>query len=135
MENCSANTHLKQNGLKVTKQRQILLQAIIDSEKVFSAVSLHNKVKESMDFVTIYRILKVFLDNNIIREIVSNDTTRFYELSCEHNPVHPHFVCKKCNSILCLEAINNKNISNLKKTAKDNSIEYIQFSGTCKNCK
>ena len=134
MEICNAKTYLKQNGLKVTRQRQILLQAIIDSEKIFSATSLHENVKECMDHVTIYRILKVFLDNNIIREVVSHDTIHFYELSCEHKPVHPHFICKKCKSILCLDDLNEKNISNLKKTAKDNAIEYIQFSGTCKNC-
>ena len=118
MDKCNAKTLLGQNNLKVTQQRLLLLDTKIDSEKIFSAISLQEKVRDRMDLVTIYRILSVFLENKIIRDVISNDTTRFYELSCEHHPVHPHFICKKCNTIICLSAINYNFISKIKKIAE-----------------
>ena len=137
MDKCDAAAILKQNELKVTQQRLLLLESIIDSERVFSTISLHEKVKNSMDLVTIYRILSIFLDKKIIREIVSNETTRFYELSCEHNPIHPHFTCNKCKRIICLNQIENTDISNLKKYSGDNLTDdvIIQLTGTCSNCR
>ena len=137
MDKCDAATILKQNSLKLTQQRLLILESIINSEKVFSTNSLQKKIRNSMDLVTIYRILSVFLEKKIIREIASNETTRFYELSCEHHPVHPHFICKKCKKITCLGAIDNKYIAGLKKYSEDNLIEdiIIQFTGTCKKCK
>ncbi len=137
MEKCDAAAILKQNDLKTTQHRLLLLESIIDSEKVFSAISLHERVGDCMDTVTIYRILSVFLEKKIVREIVSNETTRFYELSCEHNPIHPHFTCNKCKRIICLNQIESSDISNLKKYSGDNLIDdvIIQFTGTCSNCR
>ncbi len=137
MDKCDAKTILKINKLKMTNQRIKLLQTIIDSERVFSAASLQEKVKEEMDLVTIYRILSIFLNNKIIREVSSNETTRFYELSCEHHPVHPHFICNKCNKIICLSALTNSDIVSLKKYSENNIVENIniQFTGICHNCK
>jgi Fe2+ or Zn2+ uptake regulation protein len=137
MDKCNANNILKKNKLKSTRQRILLLEAIINSEKVFSANSLHERIKNRMDLVTIYRILSILLEKKIIREIVSNETTKFYELSCEHNPVHPHFICDKCKNIICLGEIDRKEIANLEKYSEDNLIKtiIIQFTGTCNKCK
>ncbi|HPO49120.1 MAG TPA: Fur family transcriptional regulator [Spirochaetota bacterium] len=137
MDKCDAKSLLTKNNLKLTKQRIILLETIIDSEKVFSAASLEEKVKKNMDLVTIYRIISVFLENKIIREVFSNDAVRFYELSCEHNPLHPHFFCKKCGKLYCLNSIDKKHFSNLIALYPDYSIEEfsLQFSGVCSKCK
>lgn len=137
MDKCDAATILKQNDLKITQQRLLILEAIINSEIVFSTSSLQEKVKNNMDLVTIYRIISVLVEKKIIREIASNETTRFYELACEHHPVHPHFTCNKCKAIICLGVIDNKDIASLKKYSEDNLVEdiVIQFSGTCSKCK
>lgn len=137
MDKCDAKTLLKQNNLKLTRQRVLLLETIINSGKVFSAISLQGKVENSMDLVTIYRILTIFLENKIIREVISNDITRFYELSCKHHPVHPHFVCRKCNTIICLPAVNDNYVSKIKRIAGENIIEdiTIQVTGICSKCK
>jgi len=132
-----ADSFLKKNGLKATHQRILLLKEIIKHGNVFSAISLHKKLKSRIDLATIYRILNVFLKNKIIREVISNDITRFYELSCEQQLIHPHFICKKCNKIICLNAIDNKYISDLKKNANKNEIDdiVIQLAGLCFKCK
>ncbi|MBN1500484.1 MAG: transcriptional repressor [Spirochaetes bacterium] len=137
MDKCDSAVILKQNGLKVTQQRLLLLDAIINTDKIFSALSLQDKVNDNMDLVTIYRILTVFLENKIIRDVISKDTTRFYELSCIHNPVHPHFVCRKCNNIICLNSLKNGYMSKFKEITGDNIVEnvIIQFTGICSKCK
>jgi len=70
MDKCSAKNLLIENGLKLTSQRELLLDTIINSDSIFSAISLQEKVNASMDLVTIYRILTVFLNKNIIREVI-----------------------------------------------------------------
>lgn len=137
MDKCKAKIILKVNGLKLTKQRILLLETILESEGVFSALSLKKKLKNQIDLVTIYRILSLFLNNKIIREVLSNEITKFYELSFEHYQVHPHFICSKCNKIICLSAIDNNDILSLRRYSEDNIIENIniQFSGICSNCK
>ncbi|MCG8572424.1 MAG: transcriptional repressor [Spirochaetes bacterium] len=134
---CDAKTLLKQNNLKITKRRILLLEKIIDSGKCFSAISLQEKVENNMDLATIYRILTLFLKNKIIREILSNDTTRFYELSCVHNPVHPHFFCRKCSRTIHLNAVEDDYISQIEKMAGDNIVEdiNIHLAGICSQCK
>ena len=61
---CDAKMILKQQKLKVTKQRTLLLETIIQSEKVFSALSLQEKVQNGMctvcqSFTTINRPLSL----------------------------------------------------------------------------
>jgi len=137
MDKCSAKNLLIKNSLKLTNQRELLLKTIIDSDSIFSAISLQEKVNDSMDMATIYRILTVFLKKNIIREVITNDNTCFYELSCEHHPVHPHFFCKKCKSITCLNPINAHSIIANGDYSSDYIIEdiAIQLMGICPKCK
>jgi Fur family ferric uptake transcriptional regulator len=136
MDKCSARELLEANDLKVTKQREILLDEIIKTGVSFSANSLFKKLINSMDLVTIYRILNVLSVKKIIREVFCSDEARYYELSCVHNPVHPHFICGKCKEVFCLKELRSKDMLNLKKYAGALAVEdvSVMFAGTCSGC-
>jgi len=136
MDKCSSKNLLKKSNLKITKQRVFLLDEIISSESSFSANSLYITLSNNMDLVTIYRILNLFNDKKIIREIINKNDTKYYELACIHHPIHPHFLCKKCKELYCLKELNNKDIHNLNKYSKNFIVEdvKIQFSGICDKC-
>lgn len=137
MGKCTPELLLKNNNLKVTTQRVLILERIIHADTHFSANSLHNELSKSMDLVTIYRTLNIFHESKIIREIAVKDNMKFYELSCVHHPVHPHFLCTKCHKIFCLEALSDGDISILKKYAAGFAVDdiSIQFTGICDKCK
>jgi Fur family transcriptional regulator, ferric uptake regulator len=137
MTNNKSIALLQKSGLKVTRQRTLLLNTILDSDPVFSTTALEEKVSGHMDVVTIYRILSTFLQHGIIREVVSNDVTRFYELTHDHDPNHPHFVCTECKRITCLKSMKRQDNLRLQKYAMENEVQdiSIQFTGICADCK
>lgn len=136
MDKCDSRNLLRTNNLKVTKQRLMLLNSIISSNSIFSANDLHKELKSDMDLATIYRILGAFLEKGIVREILTPEESKIYELACIHNPVHPHFNCNICGKISCLEAADENLLSKLKAEYSNFLISdiSIQFTGTCINC-
>ena len=136
MEKCESRDVLKRMKLKVTRQRVILLDEIINMESTFTANSLYEKVKDHMDPVTIYRVLNIFKENNIIREVLSNDETKIYEISCIHNPIHPHFYCRSCKKLFCLKELKQEDYLIFKKYSKKFLIDdiSIHISGLCDKC-
>lgn len=137
MEKCKARELLKSNNLKATNQRVLLLEEIINNQDLFTANSLFTIVSDSMDLVTVYRVLTKFSEEGIIREIFGQGDSKTYELSCIHNPVHPHFSCKVCGKIYCIKAVDKTIIQKLEESCNDFLVDEIsmQFTGICKNCR
>ena len=137
MEKCKARELLKSNNLKATNQRVLLLEEIITNQDLFTANSLFTTVSDSMDLVTVYRVLTKFSEEGIIREIFGQGDSKTYELSCIHNPVHPHFSCKVCGKIYCIQAVDKTIIQKLEESCNDFLVDEIsmQFTGICKNCR
>lgn len=137
MNKCNASNLLKTNGLKLTKQRVRVLEIIISKEGIFSATDLFNNISREIDLVTIYRILSLFKEKKIIREILSNSESKKYEMACIHNPIHPHFSCRVCGKLYCMDAVESNLIPSLQAYCKDYILEdiTIQLSGICSSCK
>ncbi len=90
-----------------------------------------------MNSVTVYRILAAFQKHDIIREVISSDVTRFYELSRSDEPAHPHFLCHDCDQILCLEPLSPEDFAMIRSLSKNHQIRSvaIQFTGICEECR
>lgn len=137
MDKCNALELLKKHNLKSTRQRITLLNTILEIDSVFSAKTLFDKLEDKMDLVTIYRILEALQTKSIIRDVLSPDESKLYELSCKHNPVHPHLKCSECEKILCLEELDEDFYTKLVNEYPKYLIEdiTIQFNGKCPVCK
>ncbi len=138
MDTCNAKQLLQKNQIKGTKQRLLLLDKIISlTDKIFTAKSIYESVKENMDQATTYRILNVLKENGLIRELLTTDDEKRFELSCIHNPIHPHFHCKLCNKITCLPSVSPEKIFNFELFCGENLVEdvNIDFRGICKKCR
>lgn len=137
MDKCNSLNLLKNHDLKATKQRILLLDAILVLEdKIFSVKKLFPVLSGKMDQVTVYRILSTLNEKGIIREIFTSNDEKFFEISCIHNPVHPHFHCTLCKKITCLPALKKEKIENLMDEYKDLDVSdiSINFSGICQEC-
>lgn len=89
---------LKNNNIKVTKQRVEILDAIINLDTDACIKNILNKVYD-IDKSTVYRTLEHFIECNILdKTLIDNEV--IYELK-EH---HKHYLkCVKCNKIEKLE--------------------------------
>jgi len=91
MDKCKPESLLTAKNIKSTKQRIAILDLIISIETSFCANDLYDKVKREMDLVTIYRNLQILFEAGILREVMNKSDRQYFEIACEHNPVHPHF--------------------------------------------
>jgi len=136
MDKCTPESLLSGRNIKVTRQRQVVLRAIIDSGRPFCANDLHSAIAVEMDIATIYRNLELLNSEGIIRQVMNEKERQYYELACEHNPEHPHFYCNSCGKIYCMKQKQYK-LQNVKNSAGKNFIveqTLLQYRGLCPAC-
>lgn len=91
------NELLNKNGLKVTKQRLLVLDTINKLKLNSTVKNIISKL--DIDQSTVYRTLKTLEENNIIEKSVINDEI-VYMIKEEHKH---YFKCIKCNHIIELD--------------------------------
>ncbi len=129
---------LKRNSLSLTDSRKKILGLFLDAHGALSHGVIEKTMGETMDRVTIYRTLQVFVEKGIIHTIPTNDNSIRYALckdECEgghHHDHHVHFVCTKCGTTTCLDDVLVPEVK-LPKGFKPNLSEMV-VSGKCDNC-
>lgn len=131
---------IKQKGLKYTKQREIILETILDSNKHLSAEELYNLIQEKypeekIGIATVYRAVSFLEESKLISSIsLDKDTKKFETNFKEH---HDHLICIKCNKII--EFANDTIEREQEKIAKNNGFELLEHDmylyGVCKDCR
>ncbi len=133
---------IKKQGYKFTMQKRIILLEVINSNTHLSVKEIYDRVKHNrIGITTVYRSLKTFNELGIVKEINVNGTS-YYEIKIfSGNPLHIHFKCSKCNSIIDIEDkfLNLEYIKLNKKIEEKNNLEIddlnIMLIGTCSKCK
>lgn len=99
---------LKNLGLKLTKQREVIIDVLIKNKNVhLNLEQIYNKAKDyysNISPATIYRNITYLEKKGIIKKFISYDKKSYYEIedlylnqSINH---HDHFFCLKCGSII-----------------------------------
>jgi Fur family ferric uptake transcriptional regulator len=120
--------------LKLKKNQSDILSILIKN-CLMKANDIHENL--NIDLATIYRNLKSLKEKKIIRDVVNSNGVSFYEVNCKtHNPIHPHFECKVCGNVFCLNGLNENDKKNIMKYSNENFVENIslKFVGICKEC-
>jgi Fur family ferric uptake transcriptional regulator len=96
------NEFLKINKLKMTYQRELILDVFLDIESHLSSEELYNFVKDkdkSIGQVTVYRALKLLSESGIAKESNFGDKITRYEHEFCHEH-HDHLICEGCKKII-----------------------------------
>lgn len=135
MDRCTPESLIEGKRIKLTRQRINVLEAIINTERPFSASDLCHELSDTIDPATIYRNLEMLAGEGIIRQVMNENERQYYELACKHNPEHPHFYCSRCGNIFCLK--NEKYIRPNKGLPGDFTVEetVVTLKGICPECK
>lgn len=130
---------LKQNNYKLTPQRLVILDKILNISGHINADTLFNKIDDkSIGIATIYRTLDLFTKIGILKKLRLDENSYEYDLSIGGDThSHHHFKCIKCGKIIELyidqldelEGFIEKN-HNLKITD-----HQLLLSGYCSDCK
>jgi Fur family transcriptional regulator, ferric uptake regulator len=130
---------ISSKGLKTTRQRDVILDAFLSSDRHMSIEDLYLKLRVKnprIGYATVYRTLKLFAESGIAREIQFGDGQTRYEHVAEGEH-HDHLVCTRCGAIIEFE---NETIERLQNEVA-NSYGFIiethklELYGTCAKCR
>lgn len=92
--------YLVDNGLRLTRQREVIAEAFFQADGHPDIDQLHAKVRETdrrIGQATVYRTLKLLVDSGLAnRSRFGGETTR-YEAHEDH---HDHLICQRCGKII-----------------------------------
>jgi Fur family transcriptional regulator, ferric uptake regulator len=95
-------TYLRQNGLKKTYQKDLILETFLSTEGHLSVEDIYSLVKKKdkkVGVVTVFRTLKSLVACGMAREITLGDGLTRFEHSY-HHPYHHHIVCTECHKAI-----------------------------------
>ena len=125
---------LQKAGISKTSQRLAVLNILLKATTPLSVNTIRQSLgtKANIDKVTIYRILSLFRQRGIIREIAN-----YFEMATLENPLHPHFSCRNCGAFTCLAPLPFTQAPELILSKNDYSIDHIEIniSGLCACCR
>lgn len=109
MEQTDVAAFLDNNGVKPTANRILVLKSLRASVGPVNLSSLEDKM-ETMDKSSIFRVLTLFLEHDIVHVFEDGRGVLNYELctsvgKCNHNDAHVHFYCESCHQSFCMEEL------------------------------
>ncbi|MBU2158727.1 transcriptional repressor [Patescibacteria group bacterium] len=125
---------LKAAGLRATKQRILLLRALIAEQHPFSVEDIRAHTKNALDTATIYRTLEIFKEKNLVRQVELAQGRALYEYAGNH---HHHIVCTSCGTIrdldICLPKTLHRSVREVSGFSRVNE-HALEFFGVCNKC-
>ena len=138
-QDCDYPGFLKASGLGHTLNRQRVLEVIGNNSSPLSAQQIFETLKRAADInrVTVYRILDLLVDKGLVDRINGGGRSFVYGLAPnENHPAHPHFFCKSCGNLECLNPRSlNVDLQTMQRTfaGQIENVE-VRVDGVCKNC-
>jgi Fur family ferric uptake transcriptional regulator len=96
------HAYLRQNGLKKTYQKDLILETFLNAEGHLSVDDIYALVKKRdkrVGVVTVFRTLKSLTACGIAREVTLGDGMTRFEHNYQH-PSHHHIVCVECHNTI-----------------------------------
>jgi len=105
MDELKATIVLKNNNLRLTGSRKEILTILQESVCALSHTEIEKNLTH-LDRITVYRTLQSFMKKGLIHTV--NDphsrAAKYMYSSPDLPEQHAHFKCRKCNSLICLNA-------------------------------
>ena len=129
--------HLKRFGMRVTPQRLVIAEAVVNSTDHPSVQQIYDRVRQhfpSMTLTTIYSTLEVLENSGLIQELPFQGLAR-YEANMEP---HVNLVCVQCGSIVDA-GLGQDVVVRLKRHINNSSTfevgsQRVDFYGRCPRC-
>ena len=132
-------TLLKNNSLKFTIQREVILETMYSSDEHLTPESLHHLIQEKhpelkTGIATVYRTLALLEESSMVTSLSFGAQGKKYELGAKEH--HDHLICTECGTITefvdeQIEARQHAITDELGFKMKDHS---MQIYGICKKC-
>jgi len=128
--------YLQKRGLRLTRVRSIILEAVFTTHSHFDADELYDLVRhKDVSRATIYRTLPFLVDSKLVKKSMFGLNKEKYEHIYGH-PNHFHIICTKCGRVI--EQIDKGIECSIIRLAENSGFEYkdynLRISGICSLC-
>ena len=86
---------LKGRGYRNTLPRRTLAFAIAEQDRHFTAEALRRQLPPHVGRATVYRVLKILVEADVLCRVMLEDDELHYQLS--HHEHHHHLLCVECS--------------------------------------
>src|SRR5438876_7063512 len=98
---------LGQKNLRLTSQRQAIIDTVFSTEEHFTAEQLlewSRRRDKSVSRATVYRTLPLLTQSGLVREMDFGKDSKFYDPNYADHPHHSHIICGDCEKIVEFES-------------------------------
>ena len=136
---CNYAELLKDCELAATRHRLRILKVIGSHNFPISAAEIYETLghNTAINRVTVYRILDLLVQRGLVQRLSGGGRSFVYGLApSDDHPAHPHFYCKSCGQMECLEPQSlNVDTQPMRRTFQGliENIE-VRIDGICHTC-
>jgi Fur family ferric uptake transcriptional regulator len=109
-DRCKCKGLLQHKGIGITELRRYVIKILTLAEKSLTPPEILKEIRKirHINKVTLYRILGLLEEKEIIRHILTSEgISRYALIDPQDNGkqnLSPHFICRKCKTIIPLES-------------------------------
>lgn len=131
---------LSRKNLRITSQRQAIVDTVFGTDKHFTAEQLLEWSRErdkSVSRATVYRTLPLLTESGLVREMDFGKDYKFYDPNYAEHPNHNHIICQDCDKIVEFESDKIAKLEDEITHQLGFSIktQRLQITGTCEELK
>lgn len=109
MNNDNIENILTDRGIKPTANRILVMKELMKASNPVNLADLEVLLEFSMDKASIFRVLELFAEKDVVHVIEDGSRSLKYELchSGDKHSIadqHAHFYCEHCKETYCIEA-------------------------------
>ena len=131
--------YLATRGLRMTRERSIIVEEVFDSHEHFDADQLVERLtrrsERRVSRSTVYRALAQLVDAGMLRRVARQEDRDVYEHDYGY-PQHDHLICRKCGSLT--EFRNTQIRDMLEQVASEHGFRMdshrLEVTGICNDC-
>ncbi len=138
-QRCNYPRLFRSKGVTPTPNRLMLMELVGDSPAPLSPQKIYETLNRThrLNRVTVYRILDLLVEKNLLERLSSGDRSFRYGLApnANHRP-HPHFFCRRCGAMECLASDSLDLDTRALERRYPGAIEKVEVrvDGICGNC-
>ena len=131
---------LGQKGLRLTSQRQAIIDSVFSTEEHFTAEQLLEWSRQrdcSVSRATVYRTLPLLTESGLVREMDFGKDYKLYDPNYADHPNHSHIICQDCEKIVEFESEKIEQLESeiSHKLGFELKMQRLQLTGRCEELK
>ena len=131
---------LEQKNLRLTTQRQAIVDTVFSTDKHFTAEQLLDWSRQrdkSVSRATVYRTLPLLTESGLVHEMDFGKDYKFYDPNYAEHPHHNHIICQDCEKIVEFESDKIEKLEDEISHQLGFSVksQRVQITGTCDQLK